>query len=166
MGTELQQYRVTIGTFCGKLNCVPRKPTGPAPKKYPMNLWVQIFLMQYFLALCMDVQPHPGQTHQTTHNGPVHLSLCHINIRSINVDSRFGEIKNQIAGNYDVITASETWLGEQSLKNDYALPGYSGPFRLDRTLQDGGGVMVWTCTSLVSKRRQDLHIDRLEMEWI
>jgi hypothetical protein len=93
--------------------------------------------------------------------------MCHINIRSINVDNRFDEIKNQIAGTYDIITASETWLKDQpNIKNDYALPGYTGPFRLDRTLQDGGGVMAWALKSIVSKRRHDLHVDRLELEWI
>jgi hypothetical protein len=166
MGNDLQQYRAAIGSFGATANNIPHRTIGSAGKRYPMNLWVQIFLIQYMLALCMDVQPHPGPTIQSTNNSPAHMTMCHINIRSINVDNRFDEIKNQIAGNYDLITASESWLKEDMTKRDYTIQGYSGPFRLDRTLQDGGGVMAWTRHSLVSKRRMDLHIDRLELAWV
>ena len=166
MGNDIHQHRAGIGTFHGRVNRALQTRRGNGARTSPINLWVQILLMQYLLALCMDVQPHPGPIQQNQHQTPTYLSMCHINIRSINVDNRFGEIKNQIAGNYDIITASETWLSERSKKHDFALPGYSGPFRLDRTLQGGGGVMSWTKNTIVSKRRPDLHVDRLELDWI
>ena len=67
------------------------------------------------------------------------LKICNVNIRSLNAEpsgpfklSRFSAFKNALAGNYDIITATETWLKPDHPSQNYALPGYSGPYRLDR----------------------------------
>jgi hypothetical protein len=84
----------------------------------------------------------------------------------LNAGNRFGEFKDQIAGNFDVITVSETWLGADHGDERYAIQGYTGPYRLDRTLQDAGGVMAWVTNNIVVKRRLDLEQPRLELAWL
>jgi hypothetical protein len=110
----------------------------------------------------MDVHPHPGPIEPLS--GPI--SICHLNIRSINADSRLGACTNQLANTYDVITMSETWLSETNDNHLYAIPGYTGPYRLDRTLQGGGGVLAWVRDTIVAKERRDLHQYKLEVLWL
>ena len=61
---------------------------------------------------------------------------------------------------------SETWLDEDDNTCLYVIPGYTGPYRLDRTLQRGGGVLAWVRDSIVVKERPDLHQDNLELLWL
>jgi hypothetical protein len=131
-----------------------------------MDLWVKILLIQYLIALSMDVHQHPGPVTTNTPQNTAKISFCNVNIRSLNAENRFDEFKNQIAGNFDVITVTETWLGPDHLNDPYEIHGYTGPYRLDRTLQDSGGVMTWVNSNIVVKRRLDLEQPKLELSWI
>ena len=131
-----------------------------------MDLWAKILLVQYLIALCMDVQPHPGPVTTNSPAATAKISICNLNIRSLNAGNRFGEFKNQIASKFDVITVSESWLGPDHENANYALQGYTGPYRLDRTLQEAGGVMAWVTNNIVTKRRLDLEQPKLELAWL
>jgi hypothetical protein len=60
----------------------------------------------------------------------------------------------------------ETWLSETDQNQVYAIPGYTGPYRLDRTLQRGGGVLAWVKDSIVVKERQELQLNKFELLWL
>ena len=124
------------------------------------SLWIKILLVQCLLAICMDIHPHPGPII------PNNMNMCHLNIRSLNADNRLGACINQLANEYDLITMSETWLDEGDTSAIYSLPGYTGPYRLDRTLQRGGGVLAWVRDTIVVRERLDLHQDRHETLWL
>jgi hypothetical protein len=73
--------------------------------------WDLSFFMvinNYLLLMCGDVHPHPGPD---SYFG--NLTFCHVNIRSINAENRWNAFVNQLANSYDIITTSETWLGEK-----------------------------------------------------
>ena len=158
MGVDLTQYRVTIGTFIG-LHGTSR-PSGKNKYDTMPSTWVKILLIQCLIAICMDVNPHPGP------DATEPINICHLNIRSLNADKRLGACVNQLAKEYDIITMSETWLDEDDTSAVYLIPGYTGPYRLDRTLQGGGGVLAWVNDSIVVKERGDLHQDKLECLWL
>ena len=158
MGVDIAQYRATIGTFVALNGTLKR--CGKNKHDTMSSLWIKILLIQCLLAMCMDVHPHPGP------DIPQHMNICHLNIRSLNADNRLGACVTQLTGTYDIITMSETWLDDGDTSVIYALPGYTGPYRLDRTLQRGGGVLAWVRDTIVVKERIDLHQDRLETLWL
>ena len=158
MGVDISQYRATIGTFTG-LQGLPKRP-GKNKHDTMSSLWIKILMIRCLIAICMDVHPHPGPTRLDQ------MNICHLNIRSLNADKRLGACVTQLADEYDIITMSETWLDEDDIPEIYAIPGYTGPYRLDRTLQRGGGVLAWVRDTIVVKVRPDLHQDRLETLWL
>jgi hypothetical protein len=89
-----------------------------------------------------------------------------VNIRSINAKKRLQSFINQLANKYDIISVSESWLGEKDPDAKYKIDGYTGPFRLDRTLQGAGGVMVWVIDTIIAKRRDDISVPALECIWL
>jgi hypothetical protein len=112
--------------------------------------------------MCVDIHPHPGPDTHTFGN----LSFCHVNIRSIKANKRLSAFLNQVSNVFDIITTSETWLTATDLNTPFEIDGYSGPYRQDRLLQRGGGIMVWVVDSIIVKRRDDLSIDKLETLWL
>ena len=150
MGIELNQYRAAIGNYHGSLKNPATTYCGGGD--VPTKPWVTVLLINCLLAICMDVHPHPGPVAQTPNpvsTGPI--TLCHLNVRSINVDGRLGEVINQLANTHDVITMGETWLSESDEDQVYAIHGYTGPYRMDRNAQRGGGVLAWVKNSIVVK---------------
>jgi hypothetical protein len=115
----------------------------------------------YLLSQCTDVHPHPGPDGTFAN-----ITFCHINIRSINTENRLDAFLDQLTDRFDIITCSETWLSKKDLDKKYEIPGYTGPYRMDRTLQGGGGVMAWVTDSIISKRRDDLSVPNLETLWL
>ena len=77
-------------------------------------------------------------------------------------------IKSELAGHYDIIALSETWLSDTDNINDFLLEGYQVPERRDRSFGVGGygGVMVWVSDKIACKRRQDLEIPDIEAMWL
>ena len=187
MGIETTQYRASIGIF----NLKPRKPAklfyNSGGTEFTSDFrdavstsFYTVFSILYTIALCWDinfcfwhlplllaqcgdVHPHPGPNNQNTF---ANLNFCHINIRSINAENRWTAFFNQVKNTYDIITTSETWLGKKDSDTKFQIPGYTGPYRLDRPRQKGGGIMVWVTDSIIAKRRDDLSIPDLETLWI
>ena len=133
MGIELNQYRAAIGAFHGSL--IHHKSHCSGEGDISPKLWITVLLVNCLLAICMDVHPHPGP--DAPPQGPI--SLCFLNVRSINAESRLGACINQLADTHDVITLGETWLSDTDEDQVYAINGFTGPYRLDRTVQRGGG---------------------------
>jgi hypothetical protein len=94
------------------------------------------------------------------------LTFCHINIRSIKAENRLTAFINQVKDRYDIISTSETWLTSTDSSKTFEIPGYTGPYRHDRPVQKGGGIMVWVTDSIIVKERNDLHENNLEMLWL
>ena len=133
-----------------------------------MNLEIDPWVV-LFLVMCMDVERHPGPTVEGTN-----IKICNVNIRSLNALSRdtgkiprFTAFKNALAGTYDIITSTETWLTSSHPDEDYVIPGYNGPFRVDRPNNSGhGGVVAWVSDTLVTNLRPDLQQPDHESMWL
>ena len=76
-----------------------------------------------------------------------------IMIGSLNINSlpkKFDQLKEIIAKNLDILTIQETKLDASFPPQQFVLPGYSEPYRLDRN-RDGGGVLVYVREDIPSK---------------
>ena len=111
----------------------------------------------YFEQLCIlsgDVKPNPG---------PSSISLCHLNIRSLSYEKILA-IKHQLAGIYDIIALTETFLTENSSHN-LDIDNYHPIFRRDRGAH-GGGVAAYISSNYIVKQRHDLMVADVECLWI
>ncbi len=101
------------------------------------------------MALCNDVHPNPGPEHKFQE-----IKICHANVRSLKQENKFFHIKSELAGNYDIITCSETWLGERDESRFYHLYDNQTPFRKDRCVgkMGYGGVRAWINNNIACKR--------------
>ena len=64
----------------------------------------------------------------------------HLNINSIR--NQFNFVANQVQGNIDILTISETRLDESFPPGQFLLDGYSVPFRSHRDGNAGGILLV------------------------
>ena len=127
---------------------------------YSNNVFHIILLS--LLNTCGDVHPNPGPS-TLNHNC---LSICHSNIRSINVDGKLDHIKIDLT-EFDIITLSETWLKPSIPTTQFKIDNYNLPFRKDRSDNSGyGGVMAWVNSNILCKRRLDLEHDSYELMWL
>ena len=178
MDILLEQYRAMIGCFDGRCKVHTCRSHRGLSKKFRL-FWL-IYLLTvalqlkvdpwiiYLLVICGDVEINPGPTLDRD------ITICNVNIRSLNAEasgdydtSRFTAFKHALSGQYDIITATETWLKPEHPSTDYDIPGYTGPFRLDRP--DGsahGGVAAWVSDSLAAKRMTTLEEKDHETMWI
>lgn len=118
-------------------------------------------LLSSLLALCGDIHPNPGPRTWTD------LSISHTNIRSIRAPDKIEHIRCELAGNFDIITVSETWLSSSCENVDLALTGFQKPYRKDRIDDSGyGGVLAWVSIRVSAKRRVDLELPQLELMWL
>ena len=119
--------------------------------------------MHILIALCNDVHPNPGP--RVDFNN---VSLCHVNIRSIKAKDKFLHIQTDLAGKYDILALSETWLSDVDKTDNFLLQGYQQPHRRDRSFgaEGYGGVMVWVTDKIACKRRKDLEIPDIEAMWL
>ena len=159
MGIDLNQHRATIWAFNARTGG-PKQSIRTEGDITP-KLWVKVLLLQYLLAVCMDVHSHPGP--DTLQDN---VKMCHLNIQSLNAENRLDSCIQQLANQYDIITMSETWLDGEDNNVDYDIPGYTGPYRWDRTLQRGGGVLAWIRNNIVVKPRPEFQQDKLELLWL
>jgi hypothetical protein len=142
MGVTTDQYRVAIGIFDGRPKSVSFSKTRIISNKftkfwllYCMTNAMQLQIDPWIICILIisgDIELNPGPN-------VGNITICNANIRSLNAKSREGHklnrftaFKNALAGNYDIITATETWLNLDHPDQNYDIPGYSGPFRLDR----------------------------------
>ena len=76
-----------------------------------------------------------------------------IMIGSLNINSlpkKFSQLKEIIGNNLDILTIQETKLDASFPPQQFVLPGYSEPYRLDRN-RDGGGVLIYVREDVPSK---------------
>jgi hypothetical protein len=86
------------------------------------------------LIMCGDIHTNPGPLISDFKQN--NILICHINIRSLNIDSQHGEvkfdlIKHEIAPIYNIITVSETWLTHTTDTGRYEIEGFQKPFILN-----------------------------------
>ena len=81
------------------------------------------------------------------------IILAHLNINSFR--NKVDLLADQIKGNVDVLAISETKLDDSFAAGQLKIPGYTSPFRLDRT-QNGGGILVFV--------REDIPVKFLSSE--
>ena len=191
MGVDINAYRSTVGLFNGRYeNCnfadmkyCPFTET----KYYSKSKWLryQRFLLStrsvrksrssinniigasiiisMMLLMSGDIHRNPGPN--VMHKD---ISICHINVRSINATDRLCHIKCDIAPYFDIVTVSETWLSLKHDTNNYILPGFQTPFRRDRIVGaiGYGGVLAWVSDKISCKRRADLENPEIESMWL
>ena len=115
------------------------------------------------ILLCGDVHSNPGPCSTDTRKHK-QFSLCHVNIRSLNL--RLSSVETKLAPLYDVITLSETLLTQFIDSNDIKLQDFQEIYRLDRLDRGGGGVAAYIKNDIYVKRRDDLQLDNIELLWL
>ena len=81
------------------------------------------------------------------------IVLAHLNTNSLR--NKLDLLADQIKGNIDVLAISETKLNDSFPAEQFKIPGYASPFRLDRN-QNGGGILVFV--------REDIPVKFLSSE--
>lgn len=91
------------------------------------------------------------------------LKIAHSNINSIRnkVDSVSAELSD-----FDIICIGETKLNDQYPTSELAIDGFKVPYRKDRLINNGGGLLVYVKNSICCKRRQDLEDNYCENIWL
>ena len=77
------------------------------------------------------------------------IIFAHLNINSIR--NKFDMLSDLIKGKVDILLISETKLDESFPSSQFSIPGFSTPYRLDRTGR-GGGIMLYVREDVPSKR--------------
>ncbi|MCU7958190.1 MAG: hypothetical protein KZQ67_16545, partial [gamma proteobacterium symbiont of Bathyaustriella thionipta] len=93
--------------------------------------------------------------------------MGHINIQGISnkidqVRLLLGSDKNQI----HVLGLSETKLNVSHPDSAFVIDGFQAPFRRDRKINSGGGLLVYVKNDVRASRRSDLEHDNLECVWL
>ena len=60
-------------------------------------------------------------------------------------------------GNADILMVTETKIDESFLISQFIIPGFTSPYRFDRT-KDGGGILVYISENIPSKLLNILYI--------
>ena len=120
-------------------------------------------LIHMLMVLCNDVHPNPGPVNTLTE-----IKICHANVRSIKGNDKLFFVQNDLAGKFDIITCSETWLCAEDKSTKFQLPGYQPVFRKDRAQgrEPFGGVLAWVSNNVGCKRRTDFELDDIEAMWL
>ena len=195
MGICIEAYRTTIGLFH---NCVKHCKKIVYPKEkfyhnynhnfmYKLHEWSNYLvntnmnrnalksqlnihcilalslIMQMLIICAYDV--HLNSEPNTKYYD---LRVCHANIRSVSSSNKLTFIKTELAGKYDIIALSESWLCNNDRSEKLKIPGYQMPFRRDRDNGQTpyGGVMAYITDSLVCKRRKDIEPNDCELMWL
>ena len=80
---------------------------------------------------------------------PHNLIISYLNINSVR--NKFENFTGMISEYVDVIVLAETKLDDTFPKNQFSLPGFKAPIRLDRTL-NSGGLLVLINEKITSKQ--------------
>ena len=194
MGISIEAYRITIGTFCAavKYKTLIKLPkscffnNGKGYMFYGQSEWTHmmfarrvnkhvitskslliqvlgcsVFIHLLLLILSNDVHPNPGPSFKK------YISICHANVRSLKSGNRMLFIKSDLAGKFDIITLSETWLCGDDKNENFSIPGYQLPYRRDRHFGGAhGGVMAYVSDNIACKRRKDLESNDMELLWL
>ena len=194
MGNTLDAYRAAIGSFLCRIkdkkikyseyleNCeisvliflwLKNLQTFEYPSQRSLTAIDVGFTITYaisnvltiILLLCGDVHRNPGPTNNANSKS---LTICHANIRSLKTNDNMNHVRADLAGNFDVIVLTETWLKSTDSSDDFCLADYQHPIRQDRTFEPlgYGGIIAWVSDNVNFKRRMDLENRNLEMMWL
>ena len=76
------------------------------------------------------------------------IVISHININSIR--NKFECLAEAVTGNVDILMVTETKNYESFPTSQFIIPGFTSPYRFDRT-KDGGGLLVYIREDIPSK---------------
>ena len=76
------------------------------------------------------------------------IILGHLNVNSIR--NKFDMVSDLISGKIDIFLISETKIDSTFPTSQFKIPGYSSPYRLDRTTH-GGGLLLYVREDILSK---------------
>ena len=86
------------------------------------------------------------------------LQIAHLNLRSVKERNHLIQLRELMREkNYDVLAISESWLNSTTTTTEVEIAGYKIT-RLDRTKKVGGGVCVYTRSSLKIKRLKEMSV--------
>ena len=83
------------------------------------------------------------------------IVISHININSIR--NKFELLAEAVMGNVDILMVTETKIDETFPTTQFIIPGFTSPYRFDRT-KDGGGILVYIREDIPSKLLNILYI--------
>lgn len=93
------------------------------------------------------------------------LKIGHLNIQGL--VSKLDELTLLLWSNkIDIFGITESKLNEKHPTSSFAIKGFHEPFRKDRTLNKGGGILIYVKENVNCKRRSDLESDDLEHIWL
>ena len=160
MSVELSIYRARIGLFSG----ITKKLKG---FKY-LNLFECLVCLSLILLQCGDIEKNPGPLHRacpgmSLSNTQQHLSAVHYNVQSFyhKKDILFAELRD-----FDIISITETWLGDNTSTDDIMFEHFCKPFRRDRVIDNHGGIIVYVKNNLYAIRRPDIELPNVECIWL
>ena len=79
---------------------------------------------------------------------PTNISCAYLNINSIR--NKFDNLKNMIEQNIDILCIAETKLDPSFPESQFHMPGYTIPYRLDKS-GNSGGLLVYVKETIPSK---------------
>ena len=93
------------------------------------------------------------------------LKMIHLNICGLK--DKIDELRISLEDTpLDILTMSETHLDDTVTDEKISIPGYSKPYRKDRSSGNSwGGVITYVSASLNSHRREDLELSEVECVW-
>ncbi len=176
MDIDICLYRVRVGLFCS----LQLKTKGIKPlNAFELLTWLSLMLL-----LCGDVEEDPGPhslrsdplssdsfSSDSDSNSDAEvlktfrssLSFVHYNVQSFypKRDILCAELSH-----FDVVSFTETWLGNDVDSDCLDFPNYYKPFRKDRSTDNHGGILVYVKENIPTLRRRDLEPLNLECIWV
>ena len=147
-------YRARIGLFIG----ITYKLKGFKSS----NTFDSLIFLSIILLLCGDIETNPGPVSSFS-NINQHLSIVHYNVQSFyhKQDILFAELQD-----FDILSFTETWLGDTTSTDDIIFENFNKPFRQDRGTDNYGGILVYVKSNLYAVRRFDIEVPNVECIWI
>ena len=93
--------------------------------------------------------------------------MGHINIQG--VSNKIGQVRLLLesdSNHIHVLGLSETKLNAMHLESFFQVTGFQKPFRRDREINSGGGLLVYVKDGICANRRTDLEHENLECLWL
>ena len=104
------------------------------------------------------VNQRPAEQPSTSKFLKSKLQIAHLNVRSVKERNHLIQLRELMREkNYDVLAISESWLNSTTTNAEVEIAGYKIT-RLDRTKTVGGGVCIYTRSSLKVKRLKEMSV--------
>ena len=96
-------------------------------------------------------------------NSILGIKVAHTNI--IGIRQKIDSVATELS-DHDIICIAETKLSHDFKTCKLEIDGYKEPYRKDRDINNGGGLMIYVKTNIHSIRRQDLEDQFCENIWL